>query len=159
MWLLWLLEYKLSATVAMGFMALAGVASEIGVVMLVYFDCAVAADGANGVLSVATTNNPKNTHVEHAAALAIGCQNRDYDGRVLPACAERSADIEGAVTIRHLHEMPIMPRRILYEVYHRRLAHATRSMVLIRGLVECSDDPDATGSGHAALVLGTWQHE
>ncbi len=37
-WLMWLLDYNLSVAVAVGFIALAGVASEIGVVMLVYLD-------------------------------------------------------------------------------------------------------------------------
>ncbi len=37
-WLLWLLGYNLSVAVAVGFIALAGVAAETGVVMLVYLD-------------------------------------------------------------------------------------------------------------------------
>ncbi len=36
MWLLWLLGFHLSVAVAVGFIALAGVAAEFGVVMLVY---------------------------------------------------------------------------------------------------------------------------
>ena len=35
---MWLLDYNLSIAVAVGFIALAGVAAEIGVVMLVYLD-------------------------------------------------------------------------------------------------------------------------
>jgi len=35
-WLLWLLDYNLSVAVAVGFIALAGVAAETGVVMLIY---------------------------------------------------------------------------------------------------------------------------
>jgi len=35
-WLLWLLDYHLSVAVAVGFIALAGVSAEFGVVMLVY---------------------------------------------------------------------------------------------------------------------------
>jgi copper/silver efflux system protein len=37
-WYLWLLDYNLSVAVAVGFIALAGVAAETGVVMLVYID-------------------------------------------------------------------------------------------------------------------------
>jgi Cu(I)/Ag(I) efflux system membrane protein CusA/SilA len=39
-WLMWLLGYNLSVAVAVGFIALAGVAAETGVVMLVYLDLA-----------------------------------------------------------------------------------------------------------------------
>ncbi len=41
-WLLWLLDFQLSVAVAVGFIAVAGVAVEFGVVMLVYLDQAVA---------------------------------------------------------------------------------------------------------------------
>ena len=37
-WLMWWASYNLSVAVAVGFIALAGVATEIGVVMLVYLD-------------------------------------------------------------------------------------------------------------------------
>lgn len=40
-WLLWLLNYELSIAVAVGFIAVAGVAVEFGVVMLLYLDQAV----------------------------------------------------------------------------------------------------------------------
>jgi Cu(I)/Ag(I) efflux system membrane protein CusA/SilA len=39
-WLMWLLDYNLSVAVAVGFIALAGVAAETGVVMLIYLDLA-----------------------------------------------------------------------------------------------------------------------
>jgi copper/silver efflux system protein len=39
-WYLWILEYNLSVAVAVGFIALAGVAAETGVVMLVYLNSA-----------------------------------------------------------------------------------------------------------------------
>ena len=42
-WLMWALGYNLSVAVAVGFIALAGVAAETGVVMLIYLDHAVAA--------------------------------------------------------------------------------------------------------------------
>lgn len=37
-WLMWLLGYNLSVAIAVGFIALAGVAAETGVVMLIYLD-------------------------------------------------------------------------------------------------------------------------
>lgn len=37
-WLMWLLDFNMSVATAIGFIALAGVAAEIGVVMLVYLD-------------------------------------------------------------------------------------------------------------------------
>ncbi len=42
-WLMWWLDYNLSVAVAVGFIALAGVAAETGVVMLIYLDHAWAA--------------------------------------------------------------------------------------------------------------------
>ncbi len=39
-WLIWILDYNMSVAVAVGFIALAGVAAETGVVMLVYLDLA-----------------------------------------------------------------------------------------------------------------------
>ncbi len=39
-WLMWLLGYNLSVAVAVGFIALAGVAAETGVIMLIYLDSA-----------------------------------------------------------------------------------------------------------------------
>src|SRR5205807_2966861 len=41
MWLMWWLGFNLSVAVAVGFIALAGVAAETGVVMLIYLDSAV----------------------------------------------------------------------------------------------------------------------
>ncbi len=45
-WLMWLLGYNLSVAVAVGFIALAGVAAETGVVMLIYLDQAMQEVGA-----------------------------------------------------------------------------------------------------------------
>jgi Cu(I)/Ag(I) efflux system membrane protein CusA/SilA len=42
-WLMWLLDYNLSVAAAIGFIALAGVAAETGVIMLIYLDHAWAA--------------------------------------------------------------------------------------------------------------------
>jgi Cu(I)/Ag(I) efflux system membrane protein CusA/SilA len=48
-WFLWLLDYNWSVAVAIGFIALAGVAAETGVVMLIYLDHAWRARTAAGV--------------------------------------------------------------------------------------------------------------
>jgi Cu(I)/Ag(I) efflux system membrane protein CusA/SilA len=50
-WLLWLLGYELSVAVAVGFIALFGVAAETGVVMLIYLDLACAAAEREGPLT------------------------------------------------------------------------------------------------------------
>jgi Cu(I)/Ag(I) efflux system membrane protein CusA/SilA len=49
-WLLWGLEYNLSVAVAAGFIALAGVAVEIGVLMVLYLDQALKEARSNGPL-------------------------------------------------------------------------------------------------------------
>ena len=41
-WLMWWLGFNMSVAVAVGFIALAGVAAETGVVMLIYLDHAMA---------------------------------------------------------------------------------------------------------------------
>jgi Cu(I)/Ag(I) efflux system membrane protein CusA/SilA len=50
-WLMYLLGYNMSIASAVGFIALGGVASEIGVVMLVYINQAIAMRGAAGRLN------------------------------------------------------------------------------------------------------------
>ena len=49
-WLMWILHYNLSVAVGIGFIALAGVAAETGVVMLVFLDHARAARESAGTL-------------------------------------------------------------------------------------------------------------
>ncbi len=49
-WLMWLLDYHLSVAVAIGFIALAGVAAETGVIMLLYLDQAYHDRAARGAL-------------------------------------------------------------------------------------------------------------
>ena len=53
-WLIWLLDYNWSVAVAIGFIALAGVAAETGVVMLLYLDHAWAARTGAGRHPTAT---------------------------------------------------------------------------------------------------------
>ncbi len=47
-WLMWLLDYNMSVAVAIGFIALAGVAAETGVIMLLYLDQSYADRRARG---------------------------------------------------------------------------------------------------------------
>ncbi len=49
-WLMWLLHYNVSVAVAIGFIALAGVAAETGIVMLIYLDLAYRDRGERGLL-------------------------------------------------------------------------------------------------------------
>ncbi len=62
-WLMWLLGYNLSVAVAVGFIALAGVAAETGVVMLVYLDLA----WKDAVRRGPVTNEVLHASVEHGA--------------------------------------------------------------------------------------------
>ena len=50
-WFIWALDYDLSVAVAVGFMALAGVAAEFGVVMLIYLDSVIRRYQEEGRLS------------------------------------------------------------------------------------------------------------
>jgi Cu(I)/Ag(I) efflux system membrane protein CusA/SilA len=68
-WLMWLLDYNVSVAVIVGFIALAGVAAETGVVMLIYLD----------------------------HALETRAAQRQAEGRSLDADDLRDAIIEGAV--------------------------------------------------------------
>jgi Cu(I)/Ag(I) efflux system membrane protein CusA/SilA len=49
-WFLWLLDYNMSVAVAIGFIALAGVAAETGIIMLIYLDEVYAARARAGGL-------------------------------------------------------------------------------------------------------------
>jgi Cu(I)/Ag(I) efflux system membrane protein CusA/SilA len=53
-WLMWLLDYNLSVAVAIGFIALAGVAAETGVIMLIYLDHAYRDREERGLLRTRT---------------------------------------------------------------------------------------------------------
>ncbi|MDQ3699239.1 MAG: CusA/CzcA family heavy metal efflux RND transporter [Gemmatimonadota bacterium] len=63
-WLMWLLDYNMSVAVAIGFIALAGVAAETGVVMLLYLDHAYQERGERGMLRDRTDIDAA---VEHGA--------------------------------------------------------------------------------------------
>jgi Cu(I)/Ag(I) efflux system membrane protein CusA/SilA len=63
-WLMWAAGFNLSVAVAVGFIALAGVAAEIGVVMLVYLDRAWHERGA-------APGEPLETTIERGAVLRV----------------------------------------------------------------------------------------
>jgi Cu(I)/Ag(I) efflux system membrane protein CusA/SilA len=66
-WIMWLLDYNLSIAVAVGFIALAGVAAETGVVMVIYLDHAWEA---------VTQGRRRPTLAELAGAIEHGAVNR-----------------------------------------------------------------------------------
>jgi Cu(I)/Ag(I) efflux system membrane protein CusA/SilA len=63
-WLMWVLGYNMSVAVAIGFIALAGVAAETGVIMLIYLDHAYRARVAAGTMRDLTDVDAA---VEHGA--------------------------------------------------------------------------------------------
>jgi Cu(I)/Ag(I) efflux system membrane protein CusA/SilA len=84
-WLMWLLDYNLSVAVAIGFIALAGVAAETGVIMLVYLDQAYQQRREAGLLR---SRGDLDAAVEEGAV-----------GRVRPKLMTVSAIIMGLVPI------------------------------------------------------------
>ncbi len=63
-WLMWLLGYNMSVAVAIGFIALAGVAAETGVIMLIYLDHAYHAREVAGTLK---SREDVDAAIEHGA--------------------------------------------------------------------------------------------
>jgi Cu(I)/Ag(I) efflux system membrane protein CusA/SilA len=63
-WLMWLLRYNMSVAVAIGFIALAGVSAETGVIMLIYLDQACHERAERGALS---SSGDVDAAVEHGA--------------------------------------------------------------------------------------------
>ena len=63
-WLMWLLDYNLSVATSIGFIALAGVAAETGVIMLLYLDQAYNHRRESGLL---TNRRDVDIAVEHGA--------------------------------------------------------------------------------------------
>ena len=55
-WLMWWLGYNMSVAVAVGFIALAGVAAETGVVMLIYLDHALQERRTRGARGTASAH-------------------------------------------------------------------------------------------------------
>jgi copper/silver efflux system protein len=71
LWLMWAMGFNLSVAVAVGFIALSGVAAETGVVMLIYLDHALAARRAQ-----AEAENRPFTHDDLYAAIMEGAVER-----------------------------------------------------------------------------------
>jgi copper/silver efflux system protein len=70
-WLIWLLEYNVSVAVAVGFIALAGVAAETGVVMLIYLDHAL-----ENIRAERTASGAQLTLKDHYDAMIEGAVER-----------------------------------------------------------------------------------
>ncbi len=70
-WFLWWLGFNLSVAVAVGFIALAGVAAETGVVMLIYLDHALAAQKAKCI-----AEGRSFTHADLHVAIMVGAVDR-----------------------------------------------------------------------------------
>jgi len=71
LWLMWLLGYNMSVAVAIGFIALAGVAAETGVVMLLYLDHAY-----DAAASARRCDGARLTHADADAAVMSGAVER-----------------------------------------------------------------------------------
>ncbi|HEY5062707.1 MAG TPA: CusA/CzcA family heavy metal efflux RND transporter, partial [Gemmatimonadaceae bacterium] len=84
-WFMWLLGYNMSVAVAIGFIALAGVAAETGVIMLIYLDHAYVERRAGGRL---VDRGDVDAAVEHGAV-----------GRVRPKMMTVTAIMAGLIPI------------------------------------------------------------
>ena len=70
-WLMWWLGYNLSVAVVVGFIALAGVAAETGVIMLIYLDHAL-----NAIRAIRATQGRSMTRTDLRAAIMEGAVER-----------------------------------------------------------------------------------
>ena len=89
-WLMWWLGYNISVAVAVGFIALAGVAAETGVVMLIYLDQALAATQAR------------------RAAEGMPVSRADLDEAIVAGAAERVRPVIMTVTAIMAGLLPIL---------------------------------------------------
>ncbi|TLS77278.1 efflux RND transporter permease subunit [Mariprofundus erugo] len=89
-WLVWWLGYNLSVAVAVGFIALAGVAAEIGVLVLTFIDQAVAAARRDGCQRL-------------SAAVLCSAVERGVAQRVRPIAMTATAVIAGLLPIMWGH--------------------------------------------------------
>ncbi len=93
LWLMWWLGFNLSVAVAVGFIALAGVAAETGIVMLIYLDRALVETRAT-----CTAEGRAMTRVDLHAAITAGAVDR-----VRPKIMTVAAIIAGLVPILWSH--------------------------------------------------------
>jgi Cu(I)/Ag(I) efflux system membrane protein CusA/SilA len=89
LWLMWLLDFNMSVAAAVGFIALAGVAAETGVVMLIYLDQAL-----NEVKAECEGEGRAFTRADLARAVMLGAVER-----VRPKMMTITAIIAGLVPI------------------------------------------------------------
>ena len=101
-WLIDLLDYNLSVAVAVGFIALAGVAAEFGVVMLVYLDNALAQWRKEGRLRSRCAQG-RDRGGRRAAHPAQGDDGRDHLCRAVADHAARRHRLRGDASHRGPH--------------------------------------------------------
>ena len=70
-WLMWVMGFNMSVAVAVGFIALAGVAAETGVIMLIYLDHALTEKRAE-----VAAKDRMFTHADLNAAIMVGAVDR-----------------------------------------------------------------------------------
>lgn len=127
-WLLWLLGYNLSVAGAVGFIALAGVAAEFGVIMVLYLNQALdkyrqqEPDGGNGMLMRAIHEGavlrvrPK---VMTVATIMAGLLPIMWDGGSGSEVMQRiAAPMIGGMVTAPLLSMLVIPA--LYKLLHKR---------------------------------------
>jgi len=98
-WLMWLLGYNMSVAVAIGFIALAGVASETGVIMLIYLDHAYHERVEQGLLR---DRSDVDAAVEHGAVERVrsGALLRLHDAPVVDARYARPRAVQDSPRCR-----------------------------------------------------------
>ncbi len=103
-WLMWCLGYNISVAVAVGFIALAGVAAETGVVMLIYLDQALVAAG------------------QRRAAEGVPLSRADLDQSIIAGAVERVRPKMMTVTAIMAGLLPILWSRGTGSEVMRRIA-------------------------------------
>ena len=90
LWLMWWLGFNLSVAVAVGFIALAGVAAETGVVMLIYLNQALAAIKAQREAEGGALDARRSLRRDHGGRGGAGAAEDDDGGRDHGAACCRS---------------------------------------------------------------------
>ncbi len=155
LWLLWWQGFNLSVAVAVGFIALAGVAAETGVVMLIYLDHAWAEHRAR-----AEAQGRAATRADLAAAIMEGAVER-----VRPKMMTVAAIMAGLLPILWSHgagsevmqriAVPMIGGMVSSTVLTLVVIPAIYALVKGAGLPRTSATDDVPGDGHGARVAAT----
>ncbi len=134
LWLMWWLGFNFSVAVVVGFIALAGVAAETGVIMLIYLDGALkerqgAMQAREAVLR--TRRSPRRDHDRRGGARS----SQDDDG-----CCHHGGSIADYVEPRH---------RVRGHAAHRRADDRRHGVI---DLADADRDPGALRRGEGRLV-------